>query len=159
MGLDVVVYCDCFEQNHLQSPPKPEWLPRIGKDGSRESGATEIDLVLAFDEWSFYHACEHENGILLHHYLGNIATIGKLNILLEEYKIQLPVLLEKVLYSGTHCGDFLAVEKIYQLKHEIDFLSTVHAENLHDEQILRYFEQQMKEVIECALSVKKPICF
>jgi hypothetical protein len=93
MGLDGTVYCDCFERGRLRSPPQPQWNVYVDQSTARsnvyfdQSGSRTVGLDedLAFNQWNIT-ACEHEDGVLLHHYLGNIARVG---LLREELSGQL----------------------------------------------------------------------
>ena len=47
------------------------------------------------------------SGILLHHRIGNLAQVGLLRRELERETPTFPLLLMKVLYSGTHAGNLV----------------------------------------------------
>jgi hypothetical protein len=78
MGLDAVVYCDCFERGRLREPPPPGCNLSVSDDGSLLCGSEDLEVQLAFDQWQLERACEHELGVLLHHYIGNIALVAAL---------------------------------------------------------------------------------
>jgi hypothetical protein len=158
VGLDAWVNCDCFERGRLRTPARPEWRVYVDDDGGRATANTDLDQQIAFDSWD-REACEHESGQLLHHYVGNISLIGLFRQLLLPMVDRIPIITTKVIYSGTHCGDRLALDEVTRLAEEINVLSQVHGENLRDEQFLRHFEQQLRELVECSLRVRKPIVF
>ena len=78
MGLDAAVYCDCFERGRLQSPPPPGCTLAVAPDGSLLCGSDDLDVQLAFDRWRQSEACEHEDGYLVSHWIGNIALVASL---------------------------------------------------------------------------------
>ncbi len=160
MGLDAVVYCDCLERGDLKKKPDPEWEVYIDEDGARCSRVEALEVLLEFDQWSDgYEACTHEGGVLVHHRIGNMSTVAYLRQILSPYKNKLPILMQKVIYSGTHAGDYVPVNELESLKDEIDIISKMQMDNQDQEISMRYFVRQMKELVECALSVRKPISF
>ena len=78
MGLDAVVYCDCFEAGKLNSPPPVPALVFVASDRSLDCKSKNLEELLAFDRWR-KGACAHEDGILLHHFIGNVALVGLLH--------------------------------------------------------------------------------
>lgn len=158
MGLDACVYCDCLERGALRSPPDDAWEVYVALDGMRDSRATDMDLLAAFDRWNQF-ACEHEDGILLHHRIGNIALVATFRHLLQESGLAFPVMLEQVLYSGTHCGDWIHVEDLGQLEAEVAQLSQVRGDDAEEEAFMREFEAHMKELVATAMQLNKPIVF
>lgn len=159
MGLDAVVYCDCFELGRLKESPPPGCRLAVARDGSLLCGSDDLQVQLAFDEWHFDRACEHENGILVHHYIGNIALVAALRAALAEMPEEFPLILSQVLYSGTHCGDFIAAHDVPDVQAEVEVLAEVHSKNPDIEEALRDFHSQMAELTECAVRVGKPIAF
>jgi hypothetical protein len=159
MGLDAFVYCDCFERGRLRTPPRPEWGVYVGEEGGRSPTTQDLDEQIAFDVWNSRDACEHENGVLLHHRLGNIALIGLFRYLLNAQVDRLPVIVKKIIYSGSHCGDSLSLEMVEQLRAEVEALAQVHDKDRKNEQFLRNFEQQLRELVEFSRTVGKPIVF
>ena len=181
MGLDATVYCNCFETGKLKTPPRPEWKVYVQEDGCRTTGADDLNTKMAFDRWSDRtRACIHEGGELIHHRIGNLAAVLHLNAELWKHARRLqdenmfPIILDKVLYSSCHCGDFLDLATVRELHAELETLADVHA-GLSDaehwfirslagsteeaEYALRTFEAEMTELVECALRVGKPISF
>jgi hypothetical protein len=76
MGLDATVYCNCFEMGMLREPPPCPDIVHVTPDGSLDCKSDDLDTLLSFDRWLLERACEHENGILLHHRIGNLALVG-----------------------------------------------------------------------------------
>lgn len=161
MGLDASVYCDCFERGRLRTQPRPEWGVYVDHHGGGGRWATtdDLDEEIAFDVWNDRDACEHEDGRLVHHYLGNISLIGLFRELLAPYSDRLPVIVTKVIYSGVHSGDLLSLEDVERLGGEVELLARVQDTNRRNEQFLRRFEGQLRELVECSRRVGKPIVF
>jgi hypothetical protein len=72
---------------------------------------------------------------------------------------QFPLLLSKVLYSGTHCGDSLTVEEVKELRPEVRALVGLSYDNPEIAGYVREFAAQMVELVECSLGVGKPLAF
>jgi hypothetical protein len=159
MGLDAVVYCDCYERGRLRTQPNSEWNVYVCCDGSRDSQAEDLETQMEFDQWSEHQACEHRGGILLHHRIGNIAAVGVIRGHLWQRASTFPLIIDKVIYSGMHTGDYLVLDDVRQLQSEVDALCDEHSDDEHLEAILRVFEHQMRELCDCALRVGKPIAF
>src|SRR4051794_1580466 len=106
MGLDVMVYCDCYEKGKLRTPlPQPELVYTDASGQMCLQGEDPRADQHRFDAWQ-QEACEHGPlGWLVSHGLGNVARSGLLRELLSQTPDLFPLLLEKVLYNGTHCGD------------------------------------------------------
>jgi hypothetical protein len=119
MGLDATVYCDCFEKGHLKEFPLCS-NASVSADGSLECASEDLDVLLAFDQWLRDDACSHPEGILLHHRIGNLTDVGWLREELAREGDRFPVLLRKVLYSGTHTGDHLSSEDIVAMQGELE---------------------------------------
>lgn len=158
MGLDASVYCDCMERGRLRTPPRPEWNVYIDDCGARSAKTAELEALLAFDRWNVG-ACEHEDGMLLHHWLGNISAVGLIRATLSMYPSQFPLILSKVVYSGTHAGDHLPVIRLAQLASEVEALSSVRPSEPLAAEWIRDFEKKMTDLLTAANAVGKPIAF
>lgn len=158
MGLDAFVYCNSFETGRLKNTPRPEWNVYVDEYSGRCCGNEELETRLAFDQWNIT-ACQHEDGILLHHYLGNIALIAELRAELNRQPTRFPILLRKVVYSGLHAGDVLTIEDVTQLQQELAVLKNFPASNPQREQWLQAFCQHMTELSICAKQLRRPIVF
>lgn len=158
MGLDATVYCDCFERGSLRSQPDPAWRVYVDSNGKRECGSQDIDHCLAFDKWD-RSACDHEYGVLVSHYIGNMALVAFYRHVLSQQADVFPLLLAKVLYSGIHCGDFLPPADVMAIRDEVKRLRKVHVQAPRDEDFLRDFENQLRDLVDCAIRFGKPISF
>jgi hypothetical protein len=191
MGLDAWVHCDCFEKGRLKTP-LPTGLKLLLEDAGGlyfqpdekiKITTNRDELRMKFDLWRLEEACEHPRMKLIEHRLGNISLIGLLRHELSRLPGEYPVLLQKVIYSGSHAGDFLPIEFLPALELEVQKLQThpvekhkltkrlqtwwpgfgrsqnwkLPSERTH--RFLVYFQKQIEELIEAAMTVKKPICF
>ena len=158
MGLDATVYCDCFERGRLKElPPCPSVF--VSDDGSLDCRSEDLDTLQAFDQWLWHHACNHPSGIFLHHRIGNLAQVGLLRSELQREAPAFPILLTKVLYSGTHAGDYLTLNDIADLKAELEGLVTFVCSQQSNQEYVDWLRRQMTELVEAATRVGKPISF
>jgi hypothetical protein len=158
MGLDATVYCDCFEAGNLKEPP-PCPNVSVSDNGSLECSSEDLDMLFAFDQWLLHRACAHPDGILLHHRFGHLAQVELLRSELEREDELFPVLLGKVLYSGTHAGDHLASEDIVGVQSELEQLKKLACLSGKNQSYVDNSRAQMVELVEMALRVGKPISF
>ena len=166
MGLDAVIFCDCLEKGRLKSPhPFPNLL-YIAPNGSPEIRSRSNARREQHDEW-MHHACRHEDMILAGDQLG---TIGGIEFIRETLRrgvrrpaLQFPVLWDKVIYSGAHCGDHLRLEDVKRLHDELSRLREVDFAGLslkrEDASYLKQFQSILISIVKTALRVQKPIAF
>lgn len=159
MGLDATVYCNCFESGRLKEPPPNSSLVYVAPDGSLDCRSEDLDVLLAFDTWFRESACEHKDGVLQYHYIGNIGLVGLLREELKRESEKFPILLEKIVYSGSHTGDYLSLADVSDLQVELKALAGFVASNEKMQSYIEGFRLQMQELIRAALSVGKPISF
>lgn len=64
MGLDATVYCNCWEMGNIRKEFSRPELVCVDYDGSlgTNGGELDLELLLEFDQWRLYEACEHEYG-------------------------------------------------------------------------------------------------
>jgi hypothetical protein len=96
--------------------------------------------------------------ILLRHRLGTENGINALRTELQKEANRYPMLLQKILYSGTHTCDWIPVEAIDPLANEVKQLNVSRAER-EVADALHVFQIQMAELIIAAKHTGKPICF
>jgi hypothetical protein len=159
MGLDATVYCDCYRSGKLREPPPSGCHVTFQRDGSLDCDSHEMTVLLAFDQWLHRGACEHELGVFLSHRLGNMSLIGLLREELSVDVEKFPLLLTKVVYSGTHCGDFIPFEDLEALRAEVRALASHQCVNPEAPLYVERFRKQMEELIDAALLLRKPIAF
>lgn len=131
----------------------------MADNGSLNCRCEDLDTLLAFDEWVGHRACDHPRGILVHHRIGNLAQVGLLRSELQRDEMLFPILLSKVLYSGTHGGDHLTLQNIAALELELVRLGSFVCAGQHNQEYIDWFRQQMIELVDAATSVSKPISF
>lgn len=161
MGLDATIYCDCFEKGRLRCAPPNGGKLRVDPDGSlcRPECSGRIEDDIAFDRWLRDSTCAHPTGVLLHHRLGNIDSIALLRSALGRDARRFPILLGKVIYDGTHCGDFIPVSDLPALREEVGRLPALQNSRDDSSEFVAQFAVQMGELVETALTVQKPISF
>lgn len=165
MGLDAFVWCNCIQTGKLHTPhPYPELLI-VHESGSPDVNTDDAEKADAHVEWESLSPCEHEGCALVSHYLGNIALVASLREsvkkLSDDVEVEFPVLWSGVIYSGTHCGDFLKVDEVKRLKDEIINLRSRNFSILDAKEVqyLQEFLEKMDELVEASLSINKPIAF
>jgi hypothetical protein len=141
----------------LREPPPSGVAPGVSENGCLVD--TGDNFNCAFDEWLMNGACEHEDGVLMHHRLGNINLIADLREEIAKFTDDYPLILDAVIYSGTHSGDWIAPTVLPQLAGEVDLLLDFKCSDPDMEPFIRHFANQMRELVECALRVGKPIAF
>nr|WP_290224687.1 hypothetical protein [Trichocoleus desertorum] len=159
MGLDAWVYCNCFRDGKLREPPKVRWKVYVEETGGIACVTQQLEEQIAFDQWLALRACEHRNGMLLHHHLGNIALIALLRSELNCFPDDFPVLLRQVLYDGVHSGDYLAPGDIARLQLEIERLKAFRCSSSEAQNFVDEFCRQRKELVECSKMMNNPIVF
>jgi hypothetical protein len=158
MSLDATVHCDCFERGRLRSLPLPQWDVHVSDTGGRWAHTASLDEDLAFDQWNIT-ACEHEDGVFLHHYLGNIERVRLVREGIFPYRDRLPIILGRIVYNGIHTGDLLTVEEVVVLRPELDVLAGIQPADERQRRCVRYFENQLKDLVAASLRLRKPISF
>jgi len=169
MGLDAYVCCDCIEKGRIRTPhPFPERLC-IGADGSPDvwtedlSSDEECEMFDTHWAWQWAQACEHPRCHLVEHRLGNMSLVGCLRVAVAGLakEGQWPILRQKVIYSGIHCGDWLKREEVELLALELRELRALDWRPFKGEEVrfLPDFLAQMEELIAASRSVNKPIVF
>jgi len=159
MSLNAIVYCDCVERQRLRVPhPLPEllFIDDTGHPDIRSNDPLDEDL---HDQWEAQHPCSHEHFHLKEHWLGNVASVGQIRQELQQLSkdLEYPVLMSKVIYNGSHSGDFLAGEEVVRLRDEIANFRNVEAVAQTAE--WNSFLSKLEELVIASLSVRKPISF
>src|SRR5690349_1985383 len=119
MALDAFVYCDCFERDNLRCDPPQGMELRVAPSGDVTCDAPDNASWLAFTTWKLTKACLHEGMILVRHRLGNAPVIERIRAELQKDALRFPILLEKVVYSGTHTCDWLPLRSLPCLTEEL----------------------------------------
>ena len=162
MSLNAVVYCDCIEKGRVTIPhPRPDLL-FIDEKGAPDISSTDPLDIETHDRWESLRPCRHEHFWLIEHWLGNVSLIGAIRALLKRHSSdparEYPVLWSKVIYDGSHSGDFLTTDSVQQLSDEVDRLLRI--ENHHaDTAPLEELLSKLEDLVRASRSVNKPISF
>lgn len=154
MGLSATVHCDCFERGLLRTPPPAGARPSVEADGSLVCNSDEFAVQLAFDAWLHNAACAHEDGRLRHEDLGNLSRVATVRQRLAREPQRYPLLLSRVVYDGSHTGDWIAREHLPDLAAELASLPID-----DDDGDLADFQRSMQALCAAALRTDKPIVF
>jgi hypothetical protein len=184
MGLDVCVYCDCFEKGLLLEAPPAGVKLRVSSDGSLEHEGDDlpIEAWMAFDRWR-EEPCVHRWGKFIDHRIGNISLVAFLRTELSREAHRFSLLLGKVLYNGCHAGDFIPMGSLDKLEYEVKQLrsfkcarseiteriqnrwpgfgcgSRFRLPSTTADWFVKNFYEQMKELIHASRQIGKPIVF
>ena len=159
MSLDAYVRCTCIRDGKVKKPhPFPD------KFKWDESNAPSLSGDPTEDEWEAHEAwvqesCEHE-GFMVSEFLGNITRAQHLREFLRglqgEPGPKFPMLLKRVVYDGTHTGDWISSDHMPALMNEVNLV-------LHSSDILtqgeREFFESMKRLCEASTKTGNPIVF
>jgi hypothetical protein len=158
MSLDAFVRCTCIRDGKAKPHPFPK---RLKFDESGEpilSGDPSQEEWDAHDRW-LSNSCEHE-GFLLAMFLGNITRVKNLRSFLRALQgspgPRFPILLEKVLYDGTHTGDWIPVKRSPALLKEVN--TVLHSSDILSESEKEFFDN-MKQLCEASIATGNPIMF
>jgi hypothetical protein len=158
MSLDGFVRCTCIREGKAKPHPFPD---RLTFDESGEptlTGDPSEEEWEAHDRW-LGESCEHE-GYLQSLFLGNITRVGNLRSFLRHLQgspgPKFPILLKKVLYDGTHTGDWISSKQAVKLLKEVNTV-------LHSSDILadseKDFFTNMKMLCDASIATGNPIMF
>lgn len=158
MALDAYVRCRCIQDGRAKPHPFPEML------SFDESGEPFLDDDASEEQWEahdtwFAESCEH-GGYIVAESLGNITKISRLREFLEHLEgtpgPRFPLLLESVVYNGTHTGDSIPASQSAALLKEVKVV-------LQSSDILtaseREFFETMKRLCEASIETGNPIMF
>jgi hypothetical protein len=158
MTLDARVRCTCLRDGRAKPHPFPE---RLAVDESCEpilkGNPSDHDCEI-HDRW-FAESCEH-GGYIRAEFLGNTTRIAHLRDFLRGLQgnpgPRFPILLTKVIYNGTHTGDWISSKQAAELLKEVDTV-------LHSQEILADSEKDfffaMKRLCEASVETGNPIAF
>jgi hypothetical protein len=160
MSLTGTVYCDCVEKNQLRIPhPLPELL-FVDESGYPNIRSSDPHQEVLHDNWEAQNPCSHSGFRLAEYWLGNVASIGqireKIDKLSQLTKTSSRILTAKVIYSGSHSGDYLTPSEVVELGDELASMQKM--ESSKDPQ-LNEFVRKLEDLINKAMSVGKPIAF
>ncbi len=159
MGLDATVYCTCFRDGNLKTPPPAHIDVYVEDDGSLNCRNTDLETQIEFDAWCFAQACDHENGNLVGHRIGNISLVGSLRSELSAHPNDFSIMISKVVYNGTHCGDFLDRQTVNEMRPELDRLADLSCANPDNQQWVDHLLNVMRDLVTASDQTGNPIVF
>ena len=158
MALDGFVRCTCIRDGKAMKHPYPDRLTFDEAGDPMLSGDPTEEEWEAHDRW-MAKSCEHE-GFLLALFLGNVTRVKNLRSFLRalqgEPGPRFPLLLNKVLYDGTHTGDWIPVKKSPALLKEVN--TVLHSSDILSESEKEFFNN-MKLLCEASIQTGNPIMF
>jgi hypothetical protein len=158
MGLDAVVFCNCYEKGTLKrQPPNPE-LVYVLPNGDLRCHSEDDEILERFDRWRSA-ACKHEDGMIAGDCLGNINHIGSMKSALRLTRVEFPILRKKVLFCGSHTGDFLKLADVEKLQVELDRLKSFRSGDKELDKDLQALRRQLLKLTRISLKIRKPIAF
>jgi hypothetical protein len=155
MGLDASVRCNCIKEGKARPHPFPELLAfdETGEPTLKGDRETNLKLWLKHDKW-YRDSCPHA-GYLVEKRLGNMASVAYVRGFLEDHSPNsFPLLLERVVYSGTHSGDWVAASDVPQLLTE-----TRRLHGLTSDPLILQFTNDVSELAEASIATGNPIVF
>lgn len=159
MALDAYVRCTCIRDGEVKNPyPFPDRFMWDESNTPSLSGDPTEDEWEAHDLW-VQNSCKHE-GFLVSEFLGNITRIKNVREFLRGLQgnpgPKFPVLLKKVVYDGTHTGDWIPIKQSPALLKEVNLV-------LGSSDILtqgeKEFFESMKRLCEASIATGNPIGF
>jgi hypothetical protein len=139
----------------------------IAGNGSPEIRSKDPAKIHEHDNWMDLPPCKHEGMMLADCSVGNMMFVPHLRDILSAVATKrghaCPVLLGKVLYSGTHCGDHLTLRDVGRLSNELDSLKgaklSTAALSGEDAQQIATAMRDLRRLVKTSLAVIKPIAF
>ena len=126
---------------------------QTGEPILKGDGDIDLKLWLKHDKW-YRDSCPH-SGYLVEKRLGNIAAVAYVRGFLENNSPHsFPLLLERVVYDGTHCGDWVAASDVPQLLTE-----TRRLQGLTTDPLIVQFTNDVVVLAEASIATGNPIVF
>src|SRR5438105_8441462 len=158
MGLDTHLRFSVILDVRAKPHPFPD---RLSFDETGEpflTGDPSEDELEAHDRWCA-ESCEH-GGYLLSLPLGNITRVGHLRTFLHGLEgnpgLRFPILLNKVIYDGTHAGDWIASDMAAAVVKEVD--TVLHSRDSLASSQMEFIEN-MQRLCEASVETGNPIMF
>jgi hypothetical protein len=158
MNLNGFLRCTGIRDGKAKPHPFSDRLIFDESGEPKPTGDPSGEAWAAREQWTGG-LCEHE-GYLLSLFLGDITRVGNLRSFLRHLRgtpgPRFPILLEKVLYDGTHTGDWISSKIAEKLLKEVDTV-------LHSSDILADFEKEffnnLKLLCEAIGATGSPVMF
>ena len=158
MGLDAYVRCRCIQDGRAKPHPFPGQFKLDETCEPVLTGEPSTDDWIVHDRW-FAASCEH-GGYLVSEKLGNVSLIAHvrdfLHCLEGKPGPRFPILLEKVVYDGTHSGDWILSSESADLLKEVNIV-------LQSNDILTDLEKEffksMQRLCQASIETGNPTVF
>jgi hypothetical protein len=158
MSLDAFVRCNCVRDGKAKSHPFAERLIFDERGEPSLSGEVSDEDWETHDRW-LGESCEH-NGFLVGESLGNITLAKHLRDFLRGLQgdpaPRFPNLLKKVVYDGSHTGDWIGSKDAVRLLQEVN--TVLHSSDILSEAEKGFF-MSMKRLCEASVATGNPIVF
>jgi hypothetical protein len=158
MSLDGYVRCSCVRKGKAKPHPFPDRLTWDESSAPSLSGDPTEEEWEAHEEW-VQNACEHQ-GFLASEFLGNITRVKNVRDFLKGLQgnpgPKFPMLLKKVVYDGTHTGDWVPANQTAALMKEVDLVLA--SRDILTPGETEFFES-MKRLCEASIATGNPIGF
>ena len=158
MALDAYVRCRCIQDGLAKPHPYPARLALDESGAAYLTGDPSDEELDAHDRW-FAASCEH-GGYLLSAFLGNITKIAHLRDFLKGLQgkpgPRFRILLEEVIYDGTHTGDWLPTSESSALLREVE--TVLQSSDILTDSEKEFF-MSMKQLCEASIRTGNPIMF
>jgi|SRR5690348_7970767 len=155
VGLNASVCCNCVKERKAPPHPFPELLAfdETGEPILKSDGDINLKFWLQHDKW-YRDSCPH-SGYLVCKRLGNITAVAYVRGFLENNSASsFPLLLERVVYSGTHTGDRISARDVPQL-----LIETRRLQSLTSDPIILQFTNDVVELADASVATGNPIVF
>ena len=167
MGLDAVVFCDCVERKKLKVPHPFPGLLFVRSNGSPEIHSKNPARIDKHDMWMESPPCQHKGMMAAGSYLGNVVLVERVHQALESvlrYPLpRCPIVMTRVLQSGTHTGDYLKLRHVRSLERELQKLKQLDLRKAGvssaELRLIRSVIAKLGRLTKVALRIKKPIAF
>lgn len=158
MALDGFVRCTCIRDGKAKPHPQPDRFTWDEANSPSLKGDPTEEEWEAHDRW-VQESCEHE-GFLVSEFLGNIRRAQNLRDFLRGLQgkpgPRFSILLKKVIYNGTHTGDWIPVKESPALLKEVN--TVLASRDILTESEKDFFDA-MKRLCEASIATKNPIMF
>jgi hypothetical protein len=158
MSLDAFVRCNCVRGGKAKPHPFADRLIFDERGEPSLSGDVSEKDWERHDRW-LGESCEH-NGFVVGESLGNITLANHLRDFLRGLQgdpaPRFPLLLKKVVYDGTHTGDWIGSKEAVRLLQEVD--TVLHSSDILSEAEKGFFTS-MKRLCEASIATGNPIVF
>ena len=158
MGLDAHVRCSCIRDGRARADPFPERLLFDEAAGPYLGGDPSLEDSITHDRW-FDDSCEH-HGYVISERLGNISMIAHIREFLVGLqgrpRPRFPILLQQVVYDGTHSGDYISHEQAPTLLKEVEVV--LQSADILDANEKEFFTS-LKRLCLASIETQNPIVF